>query len=62
MNPDALAARILMYAENRALAAEHAAVAQAFAAEFGPETYRRNIRGLYRKLLNESASPCSSSL
>jgi glycosyltransferase involved in cell wall biosynthesis len=51
MNPEALAARILMYAENRALVAEHAAVAEGFAAQFGPETYRRNIHGLYQQLL-----------
>jgi glycosyltransferase involved in cell wall biosynthesis len=51
MNPEALAARILMYAENRALVAEHSAVAEGFAAQFGPETYRRNIRGLYQQLL-----------
>jgi glycosyltransferase involved in cell wall biosynthesis len=51
MDPEALAARILMYAENRALVAEHAAVAEGFATEFGPETYRRNIRGLYQQLL-----------
>jgi hypothetical protein len=51
MNPEALAARILMYAENRVLVAEHAAVAEGFAAQFGPETYRGNIRGLYQQLL-----------
>jgi glycosyltransferase involved in cell wall biosynthesis len=51
MNSEALAIRLLMYAENRSLVVEHAAVAKAFATQFGPETYRRNIRGLYRSLL-----------
>lgn len=52
MNADALAARIMLYANDRSLVAEHSAVAKGFAAQFGPETYRRNIRGLYRSLLN----------
>jgi glycosyltransferase involved in cell wall biosynthesis len=51
MNADALAARIMFYANDRSLVDEHAAVAESFAAQFGPETYRRNIRGLFRQLI-----------
>lgn len=51
MNAEALAARIMQYAQNRTLVAEHAEVAVRFAGQFGPETYRRNIRSLYQQVL-----------
>ncbi|MGV3660326.1 MAG: glycosyltransferase family 4 protein [Prosthecobacter sp.] len=51
MNADALAARIMLYALDRALVAQHADLAVRFAAQFGPTTYRRNIRGLYQQVL-----------
>ena len=52
MDPDALARRILLYAEDRTVLAEHAAVATQFAAQFSPETYRSHIRELFAQLLN----------
>lgn len=56
MNADALAARIMLYANDRSLVAEHAGEAVRFAAQFGPETYRRNIRGLFRQLMEPRTS------
>ncbi len=51
MDAEALARRIMQYADHHDLLDAHARQAMAFAAQFSPATYRRNIRGLFRKLL-----------
>ena len=51
MDSDSLAARIMSYADNRTLVAEHGELAVAFASNFTPSAYRRNIQTLLRDVL-----------
>ncbi len=55
MNAEAIARRILLYGQNRALCAEHGQMATAFAAQFSPERYRASLKDLFRRLLDGQA-------
>lgn len=52
MDSQALAQRIMKYAEDRTLVAQHGNVAVEFASNYGPEKYRHNIGMLFKSLLN----------
>ena len=52
MEPMRLAARMMLYENDRALRIQHGRQAAAFAKQFGPEKYRQNIGGLFESILN----------
>ena len=52
MDLASLAKRIMQYADDRLLVAEHGNEALTFAAQFGPEKYRRSIGALFADILD----------
>jgi glycosyltransferase involved in cell wall biosynthesis len=52
MDSGTLAKRIMQYADDRTLVAEHGERAVSFAAQYGPQNYRRNIRVLFEDILD----------
>jgi hypothetical protein len=50
MDSGSLAKRIMQYADDRTLIVQHGREAVAFAAQFSPEKYRHNIRGLFKNI------------
>ena len=52
MDSDGLAHRMMQYADDRTLIAEHGDIAVAFATHYGPQKYRNNIRALFKDILD----------
>jgi hypothetical protein len=56
---DAIARRLVLYADDRALCREHGLIASAFARQFTPVRYRDNVRKILREFLEPASRPAS---
>ena len=64
MNSDAIAERLALYAEDRERCREHGLIALAFARQYTPEKYRRQVKRIFAALLghNSQHAPNAASL